>query len=433
LIDYPTEIGAAIDQIGALPVVWTRAALTRSDTGSWTAPMLELTSGEAPPGWSREDWRYPSARLFTTAERGETIAQWLSERRVKLGDVEAELPPPSTSVRWERRASRSPSAYAPLDWPCVETQLAPPQGYQPDGTEHLLSGEGAPSFVNFANAAAYFFGLDRVPMGGSFHHGTVYRHQDRAGRVQAVQIRSDVIAVRLSGDALDGLTLDLAGDAPGVSTRVWDRPATDDQTIEFQLDDGVPAGAWLVLRDGSDWKDRRFLAMPWSQPGDDGVEVVVDPMTRLEAFLANREGGQSEFKRLVPDERDGKRKLMKTVCAFANGSGGSILFGIDDDHEVVGVPLRQVGSLKDDLTMMVDSWIDPTPQLSFAELPCEDDHMVVLELAVPAGDRLSASGLPVESRRVYVRHHATSVPARPHEIEEIVRRRSPPSGHALLR
>ena len=33
------------------------------------------------------------------------------------------------------------------------------------------------------------------------------------------------------------------------------------------------------------------------------------------------------FKRQVPDDEDGKRKTMKTVCAFVNGYGGWTLFG----------------------------------------------------------------------------------------------------------
>jgi predicted HTH transcriptional regulator len=44
----------------------------------------------------------------------------------------------------------------------------------------------------------------------------------------------------------------------------------------------------------------------------------------------------------VPTIDEGKAKAMKTVCAFANGQGGSILYGIDDDDGVVGVPPKAI-------------------------------------------------------------------------------------------
>ena len=104
---------------------------------------------------------------------------------------------------------------------------------------------------------------------------------------------------------------------------------------------GGPASrAWLILRHGEEWIDRRFLSQSWTRNPEADVEYLVEPRTKLEAFLANREGPEAEFKRQVPTSDDSKANVMKTVCAFANGPGGSILFGVDDDQGLLGYPGR---------------------------------------------------------------------------------------------
>lgn len=115
---------------------------------------------------------------------------------------------------------------------------------------------------------------------------------------------------------------------------------------------------------------------------------------------------------------------MKTVCAFTNGPGGSILFGIDDDHNIVGIPMQMIDRLKDQLTQTIGSWVDPRPTFSFEVLPAEDGQKGVLELYVARGTRLYGCARPGDTPTVYVRHYATSVKARPAEIEEMVRSRT---------
>ncbi len=109
--------------------------------------------------------------------------------------------------------------------------------------------------------------------------------------------------------------------------------------------------AWVVLRDGSDWLDRRDLTSPpfWQSEAD--VEVVQDQATRLEVLVGGWERIGVEFKRQVPgnSDRDGKLKLMNTICAFANGDSGSLLIGVDDDdRSLIGIapPLKHRGGIQ---------------------------------------------------------------------------------------
>lgn len=424
-MERQTDLGEVIDRIGAQPVTWLRAGVVSGDGDSWTVRLLEVVSGStAPPSWEQRSWEYPNALFAGVRESGETVADWLRARTLRVGAREASLPELLTRVPGERRQSHATAPYETLPWPTTEetlAQIAPAN--EPPGM--LVSTNDAPSFVNFYAAAAYCFGLDRQPVGGSLHQRAMYRHQDERARINRVRIAGDRVEVEIEGDAIDGMAIELAGEVPGPTERVWARRERT-ASVTFSLDNGLPPGAWLLLRHQGEWVDRRFLQVPWVQGHEVGVEVVVESATKLEAFLAGREGPRTEFKRHIPTDREGKARTMKTVCAFANGDGGSLLFGIDDDHTVLGVRTQQVDRLKDDLTQVVGSWVEPRPGIDFDSLPTSDGDAVVLELRVAPGRHLYGCGRPgEEARTAYVRHYATTVPARPNEIEQIVRSRLP--------
>lgn len=143
----------------------------------------------------------------------------------------------------------------------------------------------------------------------------------------------------------------------------------------------------------------------------------------MEVFLANREGPQVEFKRQVPSDDEGKPKVMKTVCAFANGDGGSILFGIDDEEGLAGLPPQAVARLRHDLTRMIRTWVEPTPPFDFETLPINGTDQIVLELKVGAGSTLYGCGRTADSRTIYVRRYAITVRARLPEIAAILQAR----------
>ena len=59
------------------------------------------------------------------------------------------------------------------------------------------------------------------------------------------------------------------------------------------------------------------------------------------------ETDELEFKRELPSDH---LKFVKTVVAFANGLGGSVVFGVDDQVlDVVGVPDDNLRKMEDGL------------------------------------------------------------------------------------
>ncbi len=419
-----TPLTGTLTHIQAEPVIWIRLAAVRGENG-WTAALLEMTSGSPPPDWEQKDWEYPEALLVAILMSGEQIAESLREGQLNLTGRIISLPELNTQNRWERHQSGHVGTYQPLEWPHFETQLIMATGAQSQPAGHLVSAGEAPSFMNFYTAAKSFFWLGGTVVGGAISAGVVYRHQDLEARISRVRIGTDFIEVEVDGRTEDALIVELPGDMPGPSRRVWMDAAMSQKTTRFELPDRVAPGTWVLLRRGHQWFDRRFLAYPWASGNEVGVEYAVDAVSRLEALVAARERDQVEYKRKVPDPGEGRERLMKAVCSFANGVGGSILIGVDDDREIFGVAPSDVDRISEQLTQMVGSWIEPRPAVSFNELKVQDSPLVVLEMWVEATPNAPCSaGRPWEIKSVYVRRHSCSEKATLAEIKAIINNRT---------
>lgn len=63
--------------------------------------------------------------------------------------------------------------------------------------------------------------------------------------------------------------------------------------------------------------------------------------------ISKGESDNLEFKVSKPSKDS---KYVKTAIAFANGSGGRILFGVDDRGDVSGIPDDEVFKTRDSIT-----------------------------------------------------------------------------------
>jgi predicted HTH transcriptional regulator len=166
------------------------------------------------------------------------------------------------------------------------------------------------------------------------------------------------------------------------------------------------------------------------------VEIPEDPEIEIQALLARGEGQQIEFKRQPPDDTvESKRTVFKTVAAFANGSGGSIVFGIDSDEATVrgleGIDPKQE---RDRLAQLARSIVVPAPVIEVRQYELDSKLLLVLSVEPgpnpPYGITLPGrSGKPVE---FYVRRDATTFPAKPDEIRTTVLASAPPAAQSPL-
>ena len=420
-----TDLEEALGHLCAEPAVWVRVAAVKNGDGCWIAGPVELTSGCWPPSWEQRTWEYTTALFVADVQSGADIVTGLRAGMLKTEGFDIALPDLTTSPRWERRQSQSAGLFEALEWPSTETELSVLRGANADPPGHMLSDSGTPSFVSYYAAASYFFLVDHKPVGGQVQRGLWYRHQDLRGRINRV-IADGVVEIEVEGSERDDLVVELPGSAPGPHKRIWRRYGSEPEVVRFLLTDRLPPETWVLLRKGAEWLDRRFMHFPYARGNEAGIEIVVDAGTRLESLLASRERQTVEFKRQLPKDDESKGQIMKTVCAFANSDGGSVIVGVDDDRVLFGVETSMVDRLRDQLTQMVGSWVEPRPITSFEVLPISDSDKVVLELRVEPGTGLYGSGRPSEVRTVYVRHHGITERATPAEIAAIVHARRIP-------
>jgi hypothetical protein len=374
-----------------------------------------MVSGPEPPRWAEGSWRYGDEALFASMSvKGPEVAQWLQGGPVTLGDVAVELPAAGENVSWERVPSRRPRTYAALEWPNIEYTLN--QGaLTRAGAVGPLIGTDAPSFYQFASAAAWFFGVERT--GRDLNQGAwVLRRQVTRGRILKVRWRPIEVEVEFEGQ--EGDVVEVASDRP--EPRMVEVAKADGcQTASFSLPNGMPPNSWVLLRQGVDWLDQRFVNWGYGTQDAD-VEQVLEPQEELQRLVSPGEGPTIEFKEEVPSDRGGRKKVCKTLAAFANGDGGHLLFGVDDEGQVVGLSDEQITPEAQDT---VTHWIRNTvvPPIDFKLLPLPDENgKWVLCVKVEKGTS-PPYGIEVGDPHYYVRRGASTFPASTDELRHLAK------------
>jgi predicted HTH transcriptional regulator len=182
--------------------------------------------------------------------------------------------------------------------------------------------------------------------------------------------------------------------------------------------------------------DYRGLTQPWGGAANlerAGVEIEapIEPTAAIEALIASGEGPAVEFKSKIPETALERRRTFKTVAAFANGDGGTIIVGVDDDDlTIVGCEGDDPAKLRDTLGQMVRARVVPTPPFSVTAHTL--DGKVVLVLRVEPGAS-PPYGITVdkdsqEKPEFYVRRGASIFHVQPSDLREVVLARQPAQG-----
>ena len=95
--------------------------------------------------------------------------------------------------------------------------------------------------------------------------------------------------------------------------------------------------------------------------------------------LSKQENKILEFKREL--NASNKEKVLQTIIAFANGSGGNLVFGIDDNRKVIGV--EHPFELEEQISNMVFDSISPNIRIDAIFVTEEDKTLVIIK--VPLG------------------------------------------------
>lgn len=129
------------------------------------------------------------------------------------------------------------------------------------------------------------------------------------------------------------------------------------------------------------------------------------------------EATECDFK--VALEAKKPKSWLKSVSAFANGIGGKLIFGIDDDGNVIGLTDAQTDAEK--ISEIIKTRIEPIPEFSlrFQET---DFNKVILVLDIHKGDETPYYYYGDGSLEAFVRIGNESVKATALELKRLVLR-----------
>lgn len=426
------SLDEVLEHIEGEKAIWVRIAATRSpQTGEWQQTMLDLVSGEVPPNFETLRWQYTLALFVALEQNGPTIASWLRNRRIELDDFQIELPEIVQPMQWERKRTLSTYAtYQPLPWPVTTVTFNMSSQGQDYGMSDLVSDvDGTPSFNSYYAAATYVFNRGHPIPGGRGTASPMYRHQDTRARINVVTVREfgDSLSIDVEGLGLDGCMAELAGNIPGPSARL---SGMTPQRTQLEIPHGLPDDPWVLIKFGGHWLDRRSLTDGYGRGPEPGVVFVPDAKTPLDALIASHENPEVEFKRDPTEQSVDSEvlRVMKTVAAFANQVGGVLLFGVDNDEKVYGIPKSSFDAVTDRLTSLVTTWVSPRPEFRFEEHPTElGPETIVIGLRVDPGEDVPfVAGKPSGERKPYIRPYSQSIPAGPRDVKQMVLSRIPP-------
>lgn len=194
--------------------------------------------------------------------------------------------------------------------------------------------------------------------------------------------------------------------------------------------------AWLWLKRDAAWLDYRLLAAPGmtdEQLAAAGIAIehpAVDEQALIEALIYGGEGPTVEFKGALPDPTSKRPNPWKTVAAFANGSGGMIVFGVDrDEATVTGIEAADPQGARDRLGQVIRSRVIPTPDFDIALYTVDAEQVLVLTVQPGVSPPYAVVDSDARDRpQYYVRRGASTYPAQPSDLAEVCRRmiQSPP-------
>lgn len=408
--------------------IWYRIALERSDEGPAVVLRMELTSG--PIEDDSQEWDYGSVAFISGWISGTVAEGWLT---AKEGDVPLsngalpfefrELP---DAGHWDRLPSRSPRDEPWLTWPYRRIAFQSSQVPWPSARSRFLVAPNAPCFPSFDHAAyAFFHGRPFVDTRPPSADLVVVREQYEDVRIDRVTFSALLVEVTLSaperpraGDCRS-VRVDF-GPGPGSQSKLVYFGSRSQETVEtFEVVDGVPDEWWVVVSEGNRWLDYRHLSRNGRWPPDaEHLHRGLDPTEEVRMLTQGGEGPAVEFKRELPSDRAGRRKLARTVAAFANGDGGTILFGVDDDSTIAGIS-ESFREASDGLTRVVSDNLTTRPEVRLQRYDTEAG--LVIGMVVEQGGT-PPYGIDRSDPRYHVRRGATTVPALAEEVRSLARR-----------
>jgi len=404
---------------------WVRLLLSPEVDRVFPVRFCQVVIGPRPSGWEHRRWEYPEWKFVTAQMTARGFAGLLTAGEVqelKLGELTCSFTL-ATSAQWYRHPSRQGYGGIEVPWPSCSLALSIDDSLN-NASGGYMVGTAGPSFPTFARAYAAFF-YDQWTQTG-INQGTLgqidLRIVDGRARIRRVVVRAASLDVWVDGRKAKGCRLELNS-----STERRQVDVSGSGKVTIPLRSGAGQDPWLWLKDGTGWVDFRAIT-PWGgrQSPDVEFETTADPVAETTALATQGENTFLEYKQGLPDDNvTSKRKVLKTVVAFATGDGGTMLFGVDGDDDtgtVVGLTGKPALLLRR-LNNLVRDLVTPAPTFAVTGQLVYGKYVIRLDVS-SGGGILYALVLDTNRPEYYVRRNGSTYYARPEELAQVVGRRA---------
>ena len=143
-------------------------------------------------------------------------------------------------------------------------------------------------------------------------------------------------------------------------------------------------------------------------------KVINEKSYRMELKTLIAECTAYDFKVMLEEKKP--KSWLKSVSAFANGLGGSLFFGIDNDGVVKG--LDDVQHVCEAISSRIRDYMDPLPEVEM--IPHDLDGLHILQLKVNAGHYTPYYYVGDGQRIAFVRVGDESTPATAEQMVRLV-------------
>jgi hypothetical protein len=365
--------------------------------------------GAIPPGYANRRWAYAEHQFVEQRATPRQIEAALNGKSVRIGRRTVRSALLHDTANRNRLPSYADFGGHRLPWPMTRYEVSKQNSSSASTGHNPLVSLDSPSFAHYEAAFAAFFRPDG-PSRWQQNAGVVVVDVDPDARIASLTIRPGELVVDVAGDDLSGCALQ-SSSAGRSHTVDLDAPGQ----VRLPIPDPFVSELLIVLADGR-WRDLRVINPPGTPNAADPSIVWNDPQLELEALLAGGESAGVEFKSKLPTKSpESIRTALKAVPAFANGSGGVLIFGVDDDGSVIGIDEDPVPATAR-LTDLIHGNVHPVAphQIETGEL----DGAVVLLVHVPAGSNKPYSMFR-SPPQFFARHGATTFHATREEIIQL--------------
>ena len=133
-----------------------------------------------------------------------------------------------------------------------------------------------------------------------------------------------------------------------------------------------------------------------------------------------------DYKSMLEEKRP--KSWLKSVSAFANGQGGSLFFGIDDNGGIIG--LDDVQHVSQSISTRIRDLMDPLPDVEL--IPHEVDGKKILQVKVSSGHYTPYYYIGDGQRMAFIRVGDESLPATAEQMVRLVLKGSNKTYDSLL-